>query len=340
MASKSFADFLQTQVWPDITNRTAYTKYKLQLKILLGLVIVALIVGTISWWLFGPIKPEASRERRQAAKICAESVRETLRQNRGEYRTAKCMPFVGDSTDALFYSVFETLSTSGTFDLKGISPPNRIRRFFGLSLAASNDARVAARKARRAGADVAICGAVRQFETTPEGVDIVLEFRLIDAATGTETFSGRYSSREDREAAKSAAENAGTLNVPLGAGQSAGKTTVFKDNVEGRLMVSDEVRSEFFGACWWTLAALAIPILAFPFLEGAAAKRSNTANFFALLSCFVADALCAWIFVTPTFQDWLSWLGVVVMAIVALWYDVQVLHLAHRRTEPLPAATV
>lgn len=349
MAKRSILSFFET-VWDDIRNRTSFEKYKLNLWILFSLAILALVLGTAGWFLFGPVKAGVSRERRVAAKECAKAVREVLRENRGDYRIATCLPFVGDSSDAIFYETFEELSSAGTFDVKGLSPYNRVRRFFRLSLNATNDAKVAARKARRGHADVALCGAVRRFESTSEGVDLVLEYRLIDAATGVEAFSGIYDSTAATEAETASSEGAtaetaatpvgaetaaGTKNVSLTSASGGEKTTTFKGSVDGRVVSSDASRSRFFGACWWTLAALAIPILSFPFLEGAAAKRSNAANLFALTSCLAADALCAWLFVAPTFRNWTSWLGVGFMALFALWYNFQVLHLAHRRTEPI-----
>ena len=344
MANRSsILSFFET-VWDDIRNRTSYQKYKLNLKILFSLTILALVMGTVGWLMFGPIKPGVNRERRGAAKACAKAVRDVLRENRGDYRIAVCLPFVGDSSDAIFYETFEELSSSGTFDVKGLSPYNRVRRFLRLSLNATDDAKIAARKARRSHADVALCGAVRRFESTSEGAELVLEYRLIDATTGVEAFSGVYdlkaaepTASDDATAGTGAERATGTTKAPLTASRAVEKTTTFKESVDGRVVFSDATRSQFFGACWWTLAALAIPILSFPFLEGAAAKRSNAANLFALTSCLAADALCAWLLVAPTFQNWTSWLGVALMALFALWYNFQVLHLAHRRSEPVPA---
>ena len=133
------------------------------------------------------------------------------------------------------------------------------------------------------------------------------------------------------------AQGTGARSVPLTLARGEDGTTIFKDRVDSQILVGGEFRSQFFGACWWTLAALAFPILAFPFLENAAAKRSNGANLSALCVCLAADALCAWLFVSPSFHNWTSWLGVGVMAFFALWYDLQILHLAHRRTEPIPS---
>lgn len=341
MARKSLLNFLETTVWPDITNRSSYAKYKLQLWIILTLVLLAFFAATAAWFLFGPLKPDASRERRAAAKVCAEALRDELRENRGDARTMTCVPFVGDSTDAIFTTTMETLSSAGTFDVRGLSPINRVRRFLGLSFPASDDAKLATRKARRAKSDVALTGSVRRFEQTEDGVDLVLEYRLIDAKSGVEVYAGTYDSKAAAEATEEevVAEPTGgnvaskTAVVPLTATRAVEGTTTLKGTVSGRLVLSDATRSRFFAGGLWVLAALAIPIVSFRFLESAAAKRSNGANLFALCVCLAADALCAWLFVAPTLRSWRSWLGVVAMAIFALWYDVQVLHLAHRRTE-------
>lgn len=313
---ESLLEFIERAIWNDITNQTALARFRFQFWTVLLLAVVAVVAAISGWLLLGPLKPSATRARRAAAKVCAETVRDVLRENRGDYRVATCLPFAGDSTDVVFDEVFETLSSSGTFDVKPTSFFNRARRLFGLSLPGANDAKVAARKARRDKSDVAICGAVRRFETTPDGVELVLEYRLIDAATGKETFSALYDSAAARQAA--------TVEKSESRGARRGWTT-------------GELRSTLLCALWQTLATLAIPILFFPFLKGAAALRSNAANFFALLVCLLADLLCAWLLVAPTFQSWLSWLGCAGAAIFALWYNLLFLRLACRRTAPSPS---
>ena len=153
---------------------------------------------------------------------------------------------------------------------------------------------------------------------------------MIDAKTGLETFSETYDSKavlaESATSEKPEGAVAGDLPVVPLATSNLPKA--------GRVALSDSTRSRFFAAGLWLLAALAIPVVSFRFLENAAAKRSNGANLFALSVCLAADALCAWLFVAPTFRNWLSWLGVVVMALFALWYNLQMLYLAPRRTEP------
>ena len=328
---KSFVDFLESTVWPVLTNRTAYARYKFQVLTSWTLIAVATLSVIIGWRLFGPLKPEASRNRREAAKVCAAAIRADLRENRGDARTMTCVPFVGDSTDEIFTTTMEILSTSGTFDVRGLSPINRVRRFLGLSFPASDDAKVAARKARRGKADVALCGAVHRYEQTESGVDLVVEYRIIDAKTGLETFNGTY----DSKLAWSSPEGevlSNSVSASASMGEGARSTS--------RFTLSEATRSLVIVGALWLLAALAIPIVSFRFLECAAAKRSNAANFFALLVCFVADALCALLLVAPTFQNWRSWFGVVVMTAFALWYDLQVLHLAHRRTELVSYAGV
>ena len=328
----------------DVAKRSSFRKVRRNFYILTTLTLVTLAVAAVCWFLFGPIKPTANSARLAAARDCAAHVRDVLRENRGEYRSAACLPFTGDPTDAVFFETSEALASAGTFDVKGLSFPNRLRQLAKASLSATDDTEDAVRAARRQGAEVAICGKVRTFETTAEGVELVLDYRVIDATTAREAFSGTYDSKEARrqeeeEAAAVAEANPRSAELPLiplsGAPAASNGAASFRADGEDQGIFSDAFRSRFFALCWWTLAVLAFPILAFPFLEGIAARRSNLANFLALLLCFAVDAIFMWLLTPPTFQGAPSWLAVAAMACFATWHNVRVLHLAHRRTEPI-----
>ena len=315
--SGRFEDFIEKRVWPELAGTANWKIYLFRYFSRIILIWTILATFVFFWRHFGPLKTTVDAERLAAAQKCAKGIQEDLRAHRGEYRNMTCLPFEGDSADAVFTATRDEFLSSGAFDVRELVLTDRIRRFMGVSLAPVESDATAARRARRQKSDVALCGRVRRFEKMEDGVAVVVEYRLIDATTGAATHRGTY----DSTAIADATEGTG-FDAPIESSTSRVWT------------LPDAAKSNAFAVSLWILAALAIPILSFRFLEGAAARRSNAANLFALVACLVADGICAWIFVAPTFRTKSSWLGVAAMAVFALWYDLQVLHLAHRRTEP------
>jgi len=271
-------------------------------------VLVILALGAIwgVWRALKPERPAIDRARLDAANRCAAAIRQELQSARGDCRTLVCVPFAGDSTGAPFEATRDALVSSGTFDVCGKSFAERVRAIFDLRSRGSNDAERAARRARRVKADGALVGSVSRFETVDGRAALVVDYRLIDAATGRETFAGRYDSTKEE--------------------------TLTPEKPAASLAIQEPTRSFWENFALWGLVVLTIPLLSFRALEVATSKRSNGANAFALTACFLVDAACAWLLLRPTFEDATSIFGALIAGLFALWYDAQVLRLAHRRT--------
>ncbi len=288
-------------------------------------VVVIIFASSFLWSIWKALKPEnpaPDRARIEAAKLCATTIRDELRTRRDGYRTLVCIPFADDSTGVAFEATRDALASSGAFDVCPKSFGERLRTLLDARASGSDDVERAVRRARRLKADAALVGAVLRFETIDGRASLVVDYRLIDASSGKEVFSGTYDSTKI-ESQDAAAKDEPTLGSKEGADKFA-ETTLDA--------VQEATRNVWFGFALWILAVLAIPIVSFRMLEAATAKRSNRANAFALLSCFLADAAFAWVLVKPTFQGAKSIAGVVLMGVCAFWFDAQMLRLANRRT--------
>jgi len=293
-------------LWPELCGGA---RWKIFLTgFITRVVLVILALGAIwgVWRALKPERPTLDRARVEAAKRCANAIREELKASRGNCRTLLCVPFAGDSTDAAFDATRDALVSSGTFDVCGKSLLERVRAALDLQARGSNDADRAARRARRVKADAALIGSVSRFETVDGRAALVVDYRLIDAASGEEKFVGRYDSTKE--------EN------------------LTPEKTAASLAIQEPTRSFWENFVLWVLVVLAVPILSFRALEVATSKRSNGANAFALTACFLVDAAFAWPLLRPTFEDATAIFGAVVAGLFAIWYDAQVLRLAHRRT--------
>ena len=293
-----------------------------------GLMILTLILFFMAAWrFFGPVKADVDGWRRPAAQVCAKAIQEELRAHRGENRTMTCLPFEGDSSDAIFNAVRTELLSSGAFDVRGLSFASRVRNGLNLSLEPVVSDAEAARRARRSKSDVALCGAVKFFERTDRGVNMTVEYRLIDAASGSVIFQGVYDRKPVAPEVEAAEVEASS--TPDGTVKAA-----LWGNWERVLTLLDQTRSRFQSFMLWTLLALSLPILTFRFLEGATAQKSNAVNFFTLLLYLSIDAVCARLVIAPNLDSHVTQAAVVVMAFFAFWYNARIMAVANRRSEP------
>lgn len=312
---------------------------------LIGATIILLLV---LWFTIGPRKTSPDASRRKAAEVAAASIRDVLREHRGEFRTLTCVPFRDDSTDAVFTAVYDALRDAGTFDVRRLTVLDRARGAVGMSYNAFDSEKRAVSRARWQKSDAALVGAVKNFERHDGDVSLVVEYRLLDVSAGTEAYLGTYDSAAE---ARLAAENAAAVDDPAAAEIDAAavdlQTAAFPVD---EAVASDESAAPAPGAAakrsgrtrnfigsflLWFFAFITIPLVGLRQLEAAAAKRSNAANFVALFVCCALDLLFGWLLLTPFLHGTAGSVATIILVFGAFNYNLKMLHLAHQRTEPV-----
>jgi len=269
-----------------------------------GTVMFVGYIAWIAWGKLGPQRPEIGPLRMEAADRAVSIIVEDLRHNRGDVRSVVMLHFEGDSTGYLSDRLRSTLEQRGTLDLLDHTTVEKVRLLANLPESAriSRDTAINIAQSRKANA--VLFGRINNFESTPNEVNLDLDYYLTSATSGQTIYSGQYS-----------------------------------NNNKARELLSNETITAVRSVPWvkrclgWMLVVLLLPIFTIGFIRMMVARRSNTVNAFVLTIYTMFDTIMAYLLVGASLSTLLPVICFLLAVLAAFSYNVWVMAFALKLEE-------
>ncbi|MDO5675808.1 MAG: hypothetical protein Q4G66_12990 [bacterium] len=245
---------------------------KILTKLITTLGSLALIAAVLwlGWQYLGPVRPEISELRRQAALKLIPQLVEDIRKNRGEVKTVLFIPLANDSSAFVSTTLRRKIELSGVLNLGSQDTLTRGRLLLNLPLVAADNVEQALALAKQSTAQAALFGRIDAFEEREDGAVLSLQLSLISLPDGRVLWTQAYTSHK----------SAGFMQLAESTAATRGSTSFFT-----RLLA-------------WALLVLLLPIFTIQFLRLMLRKGSNSVNATMLALYTGIDAILAVLLLT------------------------------------------
>ena len=269
----------------------------------LGTLLLAGHIAWLGWSNLGPRKPEIGPIRQELANQAVSEITESLRLNRGDARDVILLHFANDSTDYFTSALRSVIEQRGVLELRDRNFTDKLRDRLNLRQPFCKSIDEAALASRSANAQAALFGALRSFESYPEGARIDVEYKLV-AYDGKVVFGGHYQK-----------EMSNASLVPEIVQETVGAVPWFSRGLA------------------WLLAVLLLPVFTINFVRTMVRKRSNRANAFVLAIYTLVDAILAYMLVGAALSGFWPVLFFLLAVVAAFAYNVRIMTFALRLEE-------
>ena len=238
-------------------------------------------ISYLGWMSLGPEKPIPDEKRQAVAGKAVDTLREELREGRGNINTAVLIHFANDTTDFISDSLRNALNYSGVLALEDRTFSEKIRNKLNLVNRGCANRKEALKAGRDAGTDGVLWGVIERFESFPGGAIVKGRWELLETATGAVRVKGIID--EDS-----------TPKEPLPEKKTVGKFT----ETTGKLCSFGPLPLRIAG---FLLCVLMLPVVSFTFIRSHVAKGSNKGNAIILGVLTFIDMLLAFLLVSGAF---------------------------------------
>lgn len=269
----------------------------------IGTLLLAGHIAWMGWSNLGPRKPEIGPIRQELADQAVSEITESLRLNRGDVRDAILLHFDNDATDHFTSALRSVIEQRGVLELRNRQFMEKVRNRLSLRQPVCNSIDEAAQAAGSANAQAALFGALRSFESYPDGAKIDVEYKLV-AHDGKVVFASDYQK-----------EMSNASLVPEILQETVGAIPWFSRGLA------------------WLLAVLLLPVFTISFIRTMVRKRSNRANAFVLSIYTLADAILAYLLVGAALSGFWPVFFFLLAVAAAFAYNVRIMTFALRLEE-------